>query len=133
MRTLRRRAAALLATALITTSLAATWEVRSTTPASASGRAVGDDNSDHTDRRFLASCRVKIKRSHATAFCHNPYPVTDRVALHIECARWWDVDADTAPVEVPPAGYVELTDRCWMEIHSAWVGHDPLRPVRPGN
>lgn len=76
---------------------------------------------------YEADCRTVVAGSRATAFCHNPYPVTDRVRLHIECARWWDVDVDSAPVKLGPAGYVQLTDRCWKEIRTVWVSHQPLR------
>ncbi|MER7831220.1 hypothetical protein [Streptomyces sp. NPDC095602] len=73
-----------------------------------------------------ASCRTEVEGSAVTAYCHNPYPRTDRVRLHVECARWWDVDADSAPVEVPPTAYVELGERCWKEVRAAWISHDPL-------
>ncbi|WP_237530856.1 hypothetical protein, partial [Streptomyces sp. SID3212] len=74
--------------------------------------------------RDRATCRTQIKGSRATAFCHNPYPETDRVRLHVECARWWDVDVDSAPEELHPAGYVQLSDRCWKEVRSVWVTHE---------
>ncbi|GGK03139.1 hypothetical protein GCM10011583_38600 [Streptomyces camponoticapitis] len=77
---------------------------------------------------FGASCRTAAEGSVVTAFCHNPYPETDRVQLHIECARWWDVDSDSAPAEARPAGYVRLTGRCWKEIESAWVSHARVVP-----
>jgi hypothetical protein len=76
---------------------------------------------------YQADCRTVVDGSRATAFCHNPYPVADRVRLHIECARWWDVDVDGVPVELAPAGYVQLSDRCWKEIHAVWVSHQPPR------
>lgn len=57
------------------------------------------------------------------AFCHNSYPQTDLVRLHVECDRWWDVDGDGAAVAVGPAGRVELSGRCWKEVRSAWVSH----------
>ncbi|MEV5440355.1 hypothetical protein AB0K80_30755 [Streptomyces sp. NPDC052682] len=72
---------------------------------------------------FGAACRIRVTGSHATAYCHNPYPGTDRVSLHLECARWWDLDSDGAPVDAGPAQTVRLTGRCWKEIHSAWVSH----------
>lgn len=75
---------------------------------------------------YEADCRIVVEGSRATAFCHNPYPETDRVRLHIECERWWDIDVDSAPAEVGPAGYAELTDRCWKEIGAVWVSHQPL-------
>jgi hypothetical protein len=76
-------------------------------------------------RRFQASCRTAVSGSHTTVYCHNPYPVTDRIRLHVECARWWDVDADSAAYALGPAGYVRLTDRCWKEIARVWVSHEP--------
>ncbi|MGW6455804.1 hypothetical protein ACWF94_07720 [Streptomyces sp. NPDC055078] len=76
---------------------------------------------------YEADCRTVVDGSHATAYCHNPYPVSDRVRLHIECERWWDIDVDSAPAVIDPAGYLELTDRCWKEIGTVWVSHQPLR------
>ncbi|MCF3965516.1 hypothetical protein L1885_28555, partial [Streptomyces fuscigenes] len=74
-----------------------------------------------------ATCRTRVTGSRAVADCHNPDPTTDRLRLHVECARWWDVDADSAPVDVPPAGYARLTERCWKEVASVWVTHEPVR------
>ncbi|MDH2390408.1 hypothetical protein QCN29_16710 [Streptomyces sp. HNM0663] len=74
---------------------------------------------------YQAECRLAVEGSRATAYCHNPYPQADLVRLHIECDRWWDIDVDTAPVELGAAGYAQLTSRCWKEIHSAWVSHQP--------
>ncbi|WP_149180094.1 hypothetical protein [Streptomyces sp. TRM49041] len=73
-----------------------------------------------------ASCRTEVDGSRVTAYCHNPYPRTDRVQLHVECARWWDVDADSSPVAVAPAAHVELTERCWKEVRAAWVSHQTV-------
>ncbi|MBD0420969.1 hypothetical protein H0H10_17750 [Streptomyces sp. TRM S81-3] len=72
---------------------------------------------------FGAACRVRVDGSRVTAYCHNPYPETDRVSLHVECARWWDLDTDGAAVEALPAQTVRLTGRCWKEVASAWVSH----------
>lgn len=72
---------------------------------------------------FGAECRTTVTRSHVVAYCHNPYPETDRVSLHVECDRWWDIDSDGAPVDAEPAMTVRLTGRCWEEIRSAWVSH----------
>ncbi|MER6125673.1 hypothetical protein ABT173_24200 [Streptomyces sp. NPDC001795] len=72
---------------------------------------------------FGADCRVRVTGSHVVAYCHNPYPDTDHVTLHIECDRWWDLDTDSAPVEAGPAMTVRLTGRCWEEVRSAWVDH----------
>ncbi|MER6922290.1 hypothetical protein ABZ886_01050 [Streptomyces spiralis] len=72
---------------------------------------------------FGATCRSTVSGSEVTAYCHNPYPETDRVALHIECARWWDLDGDGAPVDVGPAQTVRMTGRCWKEIRAVWISH----------
>jgi hypothetical protein len=73
--------------------------------------------------RFGADCRTRTQGSQAVAYCHNPYPEPDRVRLHIECARWWDLDSDGTPVEAGAAMTVRLTGRCWKEIRSVWVSH----------
>ncbi|MEU2388273.1 hypothetical protein ABZ606_27040 [Streptomyces sp. NPDC012461] len=75
------------------------------------------------DDPFGAACRIRVDGSRVTAYCHNPYPVTDRVSLHVECVRWWDLDADSRPVAAGPAQTVRLTGRCWKEVGSAWVSH----------
>ncbi|WP_391654155.1 hypothetical protein [Streptomyces tamarix] len=109
------RAAALTAASVLAPALLAG-------PAATAGPAAADDRRE----RAGASCRTEVEGSRATAYCHNPYPRTDRVRLHVECARWWDVDADSAPVEVRATAYVELTARCWKEVRAAWISHDPL-------
>ncbi|MDQ0841925.1 hypothetical protein [Streptomyces sp. V1I6] len=76
---------------------------------------------------YEARCSTVVEGSRVTAYCHNPYPAADRVRLHVECDRWWDVDADTAPVLLRPAEYGELTGRCWKEIRSVWISHQPPR------
>ncbi|MFI6036691.1 hypothetical protein ACIBBD_21475 [Streptomyces sp. NPDC051315] len=76
-----------------------------------------------TPEPFGAECRVAVQGSHVVAHCHNPYADTDRVRLHIECARWWDLDTDGAPVDAGPAMTVRLTGRCWKEVATAWVSH----------
>ncbi|MDI3423432.1 hypothetical protein [Streptomyces luteolus] len=73
---------------------------------------------------FGADCRVRESGSHVVAYCHNPYPDTDRVALHIECREWWDIDTDTARVAAGPAMTVRLAGRCWKEVGAAWVSHE---------
>ncbi|MFF5186055.1 hypothetical protein ACFY30_20180 [Streptomyces sp. NPDC000345] len=73
---------------------------------------------------FGAECRTGVRGSHVVAHCHNPYADTDRVRLHIECERWWDLDTDGAPVDAGPAMTVRLTGRCWKEVRSAWVSHE---------
>ncbi|MBQ1093979.1 hypothetical protein [Streptomyces sp. B93] len=72
---------------------------------------------------FGAECRTKVHGSHVIAHCHNPYVDTDRLRLHIECRRWWDLDTDSAPVDAGPATTVRITGRCWKEVGSAWVSH----------
>jgi hypothetical protein len=140
MRPLRGRTAAITAAALITTGLAVVSEIRATpeiitsaeplgTRALIRGAAAPDrdqvpDGDQAGDREpFGAFCRTRTQGSRATANCHNPYPETDRVRLHIECDRWWDLDSDSAPAPVGPAGYVQITGRCWQEIRSVWVSH----------
>ncbi|GAA3307157.1 hypothetical protein [Streptomyces cinereospinus] len=72
---------------------------------------------------FGAECRTGVEGSHVVAHCHNPYVDIDRVRLHIECDRWWDLDTDSAPVDTEPAMTVRLTGRCWMEVRSVWISH----------
>jgi hypothetical protein len=73
---------------------------------------------------FGATCRTTVTGSHVVAYCHNPYVGTDHVSLHIECARWWDIDTDGVPVDVGPAMTVRLTGRCWKEIREVWITHE---------
>ncbi|MEV5515839.1 hypothetical protein AB0L50_23490 [Streptomyces flaveolus] len=72
---------------------------------------------------FGAACRIRVDGSGVTASCHNPYPDTDEVRLHIECARWWDLDSDGPAVETGPAQTVRLDGRCWKDVQTAWVSH----------
>ncbi|MFE5858021.1 MULTISPECIES: hypothetical protein [unclassified Streptomyces] len=89
--------------------------------------ALGEPQRDRPEpQRYEAYCRTVVDGSSATAHCNNPYPGSDRVRLHIECERWWDLDVDSAPVLVAPAGYVELTGRCWKEIGAVWISHQPV-------
>ncbi|MFJ2114364.1 MULTISPECIES: hypothetical protein [unclassified Streptomyces] len=76
--------------------------------------------------RGESDCSTVVRGSRATASCHNPYPETDRVRLHITCERWWDIGSDSAPVEIGPAGRATLTDRCWKEIRAVWITHEPV-------
>ncbi|WP_405847161.1 hypothetical protein OG211_06340 [Streptomyces niveus] len=147
----RKVAASLTVAVLIAVGLAVTAVVRDESPPPAARSSVADvagvngvtaddgdarDGSDRSgDRRrdrerqpFGASCRTTAEGSLVTAFCHNPYPETDRVQLHIECARWWDVDSDSAAAEAGPAGYARLSGRCWKEVESAWVSHERVAP-----
>lgn len=75
-------------------------------------------------RPFGSECRTGVVGSHVVAHCHNPYPETDRVRLHVECYRWWDIDTDSRPVEAGPAMTVRLTGRCWKEVRAVWVSHE---------
>ncbi|SMQ15351.1 hypothetical protein SAMN06272771_1680 [Streptomyces sp. Ag82_O1-12] len=72
---------------------------------------------------FGAACRIRVTGSKVTAYCHNPYPEPDRVSLHVECARWWDIDTDSSPVEAGPTQTVRLTGRCWKEVGDVWISH----------
>ncbi|MGW7379954.1 hypothetical protein [Streptomyces sp. NPDC054794] len=74
-------------------------------------------------RLFGAECRTTVSGSHVVAYCHNPYVDTDRVRLHIECARWWDLDTDGDPVDAGPAMTVRLSGRCWKDVRSVWISH----------
>ncbi|MET8634560.1 hypothetical protein ACWEQ2_11280 [Streptomyces sp. NPDC004096] len=119
MRLSRRSAPAFLALALLTVlpydSLPRAGVVQ------AHGDATTGKSTD--PQPFGAECRVGVAGSDVVAYCHNPFPDTDRVSLHIECAQWWDIDTDTAPVEAGPALTVRLSGRCWENVRSAWVGH----------
>ncbi|MGW0122802.1 hypothetical protein [Streptomyces sp. NPDC003327] len=80
---------------------------------------------------FGASCRTVVEGSRVTAHCSNPYPRTDRVRLHVECDRWWDLDIDSAPVDVDPAAHARVTARCWKEVRAAWITHEPVAEPLP--
>ncbi|MGP4001916.1 hypothetical protein [Streptomyces sp. 8N706] len=120
MRTVRRTPATvlLLAAAVICPVSAVAIAVRD------SGTS-GTREQDRERPPYRAECRARVEGSRAIADCHNPYPESDLVRLHIECDRWWDLDVDTDPVEVGPARTVELSDRCWMGVREAWVTHTP--------
>ncbi|MEU6221610.1 hypothetical protein ABZ845_29535 [Streptomyces sp. NPDC047022] len=70
-----------------------------------------------------SDCQVTVTGSEVVAYCHNAYPDTDHVSLHIECGHWWDLDTDTTPVDAGPATTVRLAGRCWENVRSAWVTH----------
>ncbi|MER7817545.1 hypothetical protein [Streptomyces sp. NPDC096153] len=89
----------------------------------ASTAAVSEPPGEPAPRPFGAACSVYVEGSRATAHCHNPYLDTDRVQLHVECERWWDVDSDSTPVDLGPTGRATLSERCWKEIRSVWVSH----------
>lgn len=82
---------------------------------------------DKKRERFGAECRIEIDRDLVSATCHNPYPTVDRVALHIECAKWWDIDTDSRPKAVYPAETLRMDGRCWKNVRTAWVSHQPAR------
>ncbi|MFD8153629.1 hypothetical protein ACFV28_23140 [Streptomyces sp. NPDC059720] len=118
MRLSRRTASLSLAAALVLT-LAHEAVPRTQT---AAPHARVPDARDETGP-FGAACRVRVTGPEVTAYCHNPYPETDRVSLHVECVRWWDIDTDSAPVAAGPAQTVRLKGRCWKEVGGAWVSH----------
>ncbi|MET9590481.1 hypothetical protein ABZY45_05860 [Streptomyces sp. NPDC006516] len=119
MRSTRRRTWALLAAAAVIAGIAAPVAVSAANRAGSGASAPlapepGPSGSE---------CRTSVEGSRVTAYCHNPYPSTDVVRLHTECARWWDVDADSSAVAVQPGRTVKLEDRCWKEVGSVWVSH----------
>ncbi|MGW0997929.1 hypothetical protein [Streptomyces sp. NPDC002520] len=92
-------------------------------PCDAMPHARVNDGKPPAPNLFGAACRTAVNGSHVVAYCHNPYVDTDRVRLHIECARWWDIDTDSAPADTGPAMTVRLTGRCWKEVRSVWISH----------
>ncbi|MFF5972868.1 hypothetical protein ACFY7C_15235 [Streptomyces sp. NPDC012769] len=122
MRALHRGAAAFATAAALFTGMAVAAEVRAA-PAPVDepfARPAAEES-----ETFGASCTTVVDGSHVTAYCRNPYPDTDRVRLHVECARWWDLDTDSAPVAVRPADHAQVTGRCWKEVRAAWITHEP--------
>ncbi|GAA3397120.1 hypothetical protein [Streptomyces roseoviridis] len=126
MRVLHRGTVAFATAAALLTGTAVAAEVRAV-PAPVDGSDAGAVTAAAAGERenFGASCGIVVEGSHVTAYCRNPYPDTDRVRLHVECARWWDLDTDSAPVAVAPADYARVTGRCWKEVGSAWITHEP--------
>ncbi|MEV6649493.1 hypothetical protein [Streptomyces sp. NPDC051219] len=131
MRPRRSRAVSLLLTSVVlsglpvpATTAQAVTGAHVLTTAKAGGAAPPSGRTPEPER-FGAECRTMIDGSRVSAFCHNPYPETDLVRLHVECDRWWDIDGDSAPVVIGPAGYAELSDRCWKEIRAVWISHQP--------
>ncbi|MFF3496891.1 hypothetical protein ACFYWS_36765 [Streptomyces sp. NPDC002795] len=90
--------------------------------------AVSDEKPTKRRAPSGASCRIDIDRDLVSATCHNPYPTIDRVALHIECDEWWDIDTDTRPKAVLPAETLRLDGRCWKNVRTAWVSHHKPSP-----
>ncbi|MES9505830.1 hypothetical protein ABWJ92_05390 [Streptomyces sp. NPDC000609] len=130
MRSIRRRTGALLAAAIALAGLAAPVGISMAGRAGAGASAPAAPSPEPAG----AECRTSVRGSRVVTYCHNPYPSTDRVQLHTECRRWWDIDADAAPVDVGPGRTVRLDDRCWKEVGSAWVTHrvrdaSPDRPA----
>ena len=119
VRSTRRRTWALLVAAAVIAGIAAPVAV------SAANRAGGGAAAPLVPEPEPSGseCRTSVDGSRVTAYCHNPYPSTDVVRLHTECARWWDVDADSSAVAVQPGRTVKLEDRCWKEVGSVWVSH----------
>ncbi|MGW0467170.1 hypothetical protein ACWDX6_18110 [Streptomyces sp. NPDC003027] len=129
MRAPHRRAAAIVSAAALFTGLAVAAEVRAAPVPTDDPFTVTVAERPDT---FGASCRAVVQGSRVTAYCHNPFPETDRVRLHVECARWWDVDTDSAPVDVAPTAFAQVTGRCWKEVRAAWITHQPAgSPERP--
>ncbi|MFJ5878719.1 hypothetical protein [Streptomyces sp. S1] len=125
MRVIRQGFGAFASVAVLLTGVALAAEVRAA-PAPAEEPAAAPAPGE--PENFGASCRTDVEGSRVTAHCQNPYPRTDRVRLHVECEQWWDVDTDSAPVDVGPADYAQLTGRCWKEVRSAWITHQPADP-----
>ncbi|MFJ2937849.1 hypothetical protein ACIO8G_34390 [Streptomyces sp. NPDC087219] len=123
MRAIRHGFGAFVSVAVLLTGIAVAAEVRAA-PAPAEELPVTAPATEEPEN-FGASCRTVVQGSTVTAHCQNPYPRTDRIRLHVECERWWDIDSDSAPVEVGPADYGTITGRCWKEVRSAWITHQP--------
>ncbi|MEU6365997.1 hypothetical protein ABZ876_09610 [Streptomyces sp. NPDC046931] len=121
MRLSRRFAPVFLALALVTVLPYEAMPHARGEPTGPHARGMSGRSAD--TRPFEAECRVRVTGPDVVAHCHNPYPRTDHVSLHIECDPWWDLDTDTAPADVGPAMTVRLTGRCWAKVRSAWVGH----------
>ncbi|MFF1511445.1 hypothetical protein [Streptomyces sp. NPDC058326] len=123
MHAIRNGFGAFASVAVLLTGIAVAAEVRAA-PAPVEELPVAAPATEEREN-FGASCRTVVQGSRVTAHCRNPYPSTDRVRLHVECERWWDVDSDSAPVDVEPAAHAQVTGRCWKEVRAAWVTHQP--------
>ncbi|MEU1216313.1 hypothetical protein ACFYSH_31805 [Streptomyces sp. NPDC005791] len=119
MRSTHRRTWALLAAAAVVAGLLAPVAVSAANRAGSGAAAPVAPEPEPSG----SECRTSVDGSRVIAYCHNPYPTTDLVQLHTECARWWDVDADGGTVAVQPGRTVKLEDRCWKEVGSAWISH----------
>ncbi|ARP73990.1 hypothetical protein LK07_07065 [Streptomyces pluripotens] len=95
-------------------------------PYDAMPHTLAGDGKPPSPSPFGATCRAAVRGSHVVAYCHNPYADIDRVRLHVECTRWWDIDTDSAPVDAGPAMTVRLTGRCWEEVRTVWVSHQKV-------
>ncbi|GAA3739278.1 hypothetical protein [Streptomyces tremellae] len=133
MRVHHRGTAALTTAVLLAAGLTAAQRAQPQGPARTSGAGAAAPAAAPVaaDGAGRATCRTRTAGSHAVADCHNPDPAADRVRLHVECARWWDVDADSAPADIPPAGYARLTERCWQRIAAVWITHEPVPARHP--
>ncbi|MFD5126098.1 hypothetical protein [Streptomyces sp. NPDC058385] len=120
MRLFQRSAQVLAAFVLL---FAVPYDAASRPARTAPHARVADGGDDRRPEPFGADCRVTVSGSDVTAYCHNPYPATDAVSLHIECDRWWDIDSDGGLVPAEAAETVRLTGRCWKEVSSAWISH----------
>ncbi|MFF5501513.1 hypothetical protein [Streptomyces roseolus] len=129
MRALHRGFAAHATVAALLLGTAVAAEVHAA-PAPAEEPAVTAPAADLPED-FGASCHTVVDGTRVTAHCRNPYPRTDRIRLHVECDPWWDLDTDSAPVDVAPADHATLTARCWKAVRSAWVTHEPAAEPAP--
>lgn len=93
-------------------------------PYEALSHSRAQDGDPTVPQLFGAECSTSITGSQVLVYCHNPYVDTDRVSLHIECARWWDLDTDGDPIDAGPAMTVRLTGRCWKDVGSVWISHE---------
>ncbi|MFF8912291.1 hypothetical protein ACF08M_02980 [Streptomyces sp. NPDC015032] len=122
MRSTRRRTWALPAASVLMAGLVAPVGISALSTAGRAGAGASAPDAP-VPGPAGSECRTSVRGSRVVAYCHNPYPSTDRVQLHTECGRWWDIDGDTAPVDVGPGRTVRLDDRCWKEVGSVWITH----------
>lgn len=127
MRLSRRLASTTVAVALVVPVSCAAMAHARVHPAGVNPDRAAATGSGEPEEPFGSACRIRVTGSQVTAYCHNPYPRTDSVSLHVECTRWWDLDSDGTPVKAGPAQTVRLTGRCWKEVESVWVSHQKGR------